>query len=65
MMNDRFFLNVAARFDVMVWDFANAARKRLSGICSHLYGVLRGDFGLPPIPMHVEIGGTWCWTAII
>lgn len=58
MMNDRFFLNVGgAGFDVMVLDFANAARKRLSGICSYLYGVLRAISAFRPIPMHVEIGG--------
>lgn len=58
MMNDRFFLNVGgAGFDVMVLDFANAARKRLSGIGSYLYGVLRAISSFRPIPMHVEIGG--------
>ena len=58
MMNDRFFLNVGgAGFDVMVLDFANAARKRLSGIGSYLYGVLRAISAFRPIPMHVEIGG--------
>ena len=38
-------------------DFANAARKRLSGIGSYLYGVLRAISAFRPIPMHVEIGG--------
>lgn len=57
MMNDRFFLNVGgAGFDVMVLDFANAARERLSGIWSYLYGVLRAIAAFRPIPMHVEIG---------
>ena len=41
----------------MVLDFANAARKRLSGIGSYLYGVLRAISAFRPIPMHVEIGG--------
>ena len=58
MMNDRFFLNVGgAGFDVMVLDFANAARKRLHGIWSYLYGVLRAISAFRPIPIHVEIGG--------
>ena len=57
MMNDRFFLNVGgAGFDVMVLDFANAARERLNGIWSYLYGVLRAIAAFRPIPMHVEIG---------
>ena len=57
MMNDRFFLNVGgAGFDVMVLDFANAARERLSGIWSYLYGVLLAIAAFRPIPMHVEIG---------
>lgn len=57
IMNDRFFLNVGgAGFDVMVLDFANAARERLSGIWSYLYGVLRAIAAFRPIPMHVEIG---------
>ena len=58
VMNDRFFMNVCgAGFDVMVLDFAAAARKRLRGAGAYLYGVFRAISAFRPIPMRVEVDG--------
>ncbi|MEG0742218.1 MAG: diacylglycerol kinase family lipid kinase [Clostridia bacterium] len=55
-MNDRYFINVCgAGFDVMVLDFAESAKKRISGIWPYLYGVIRAIKAFTPFEMHVEV----------
>lgn len=57
MAGDRFFINVCgAGFDVMVLDFAEKAKARVSGIWPYLYGVFRAIKAFKPIRMHIEIG---------
>ena len=56
LVNDRLFLNECGTgFDVLTLEYALEARKRIPGVWSYLFGIVRAIVNFRPIEMHLEI----------